>query len=641
VSPRDGGAADDVRVLKPTGIDLSFEQYRAIVEGAAVMIWRCDTRGNATYLNDAWQRFTGRDVSSDLGYTWAEAVHPEDRERCLATLMEHLRDQLPFEMQYRIRRHDGEYRWCLDRGVPFTDEKGRFAGFIGTLIDINEQRVASEYLEYQAHVQRAITENAVSGLLLVDDRGHTTYMNPAAREVLGFTVEEMSQRTLHEAVHHSRPDGTPIAQEECEYSKAFFRGEAVRNAQEWLIRKDGSFFPASVAATPLFRGGRLAGAVYEFHDIAEQHRAWEALREADRRKDQFLAILGHELRNPIGTIQNAMGVIARRPAPDAETERMREIVLRQSTHLHRLVDDLLDVARIQTGKIALSRARVDLREVAQSVVDAARTGAKLARHHVSLTMPPDPVIVEGDRARLEQLVGNFLDNAVKFTPGDRAIRVTVDAEEENAAVAVTDEGRGIAGEELSRLFHLFAQVDQPLDRPNSGLGVGLALARAIAELHGGSVRAESAGPGTGSTFTVTLPLAERASGAEPTTAAETRAGARRVFIVEDNADSRAALTALLVEEGHDVTAFAAGRDAVARVAELRPNVAFVDLGLPEMDGFAVARALRANGGKHVRLVALTGYGQPEDVNRALAAGFDAHITKPASVEQLNAAIAAS
>ena len=636
-------------MLKPRGIHLPVEQYRAIVESAAVMIRRSDTQGNATYLNDAWQRFTGRDVSSDLGYDWAEAVHPEDRARCVATFAEHLRDQLPFEMQYRIRRHDGEYRWCLDRGVPFTDESATFAGFIGSIVDMHEQRVGDVTeqrelqlsLEYQAHIQRAITENAVSGLLLVDDRGHTTYMNPAAQEVLGFTVDELSRRTLHDAVHHSRPDGTPIAPEQCQYFQAFFHGDVVRNAHEWLIRKDGSFFPASVAATPLFRGGKLAGAVYEFHDIAEQHRAWEALREADRRKDQFLAILGHELRNPIGTIQNAMGVIARRPAPDTETERMREIVLRQSEHLHRLVDDLLDVARIQTGKIALSRTRVDVREVAGSVVDAARTGAKLARHRVSLTMPAEPVIVEGDRARLEQLVGNFLDNAVKFTPDGRAIRVSVDAAESHATVAVADEGRGIAAEELSRLFQLFAQVDPPLDRPNSGLGVGLALARAIAELHGGSVRAQSPGRGQGTTFTVTLPLALGAPGVAPSSSSDMRASARRVFIVEDNADARTALAALLVDEGHDVTAFAWGREAVARVAELRPDIAFIDLGLPEMDGFAVARALRANGATHVRLVALTGYGQPQDVERALAAGFDAHLTKPVSIEQLNAAIAAA
>jgi PAS domain S-box-containing protein len=635
--------------------DLPVEQYRAIVESAAVMIRRSDTQANANYLNDAWQRFTGRDVGSDLGHSWVGAVHPEDRESCVATFAVHGRDQLPYEMQYRIRRDDGEYRWCLDRAVPFTDENGTFAGFVATIIDIHEQRVASEHefrdvteqrqlqlsLEYQAHVQRAITENAVSGLLLVDDRGHTTYMNPAAQEVLGFTVDEISRLTLHDAVHHSRPDGTPIAQEQCQYYQAFLQGQAVRNAHEWLIRKDGSFFPASVAATPLFRGGKLAGAVYEFHDIAEQHRAWEALREADRRKDQFLAILGHELRNPIGTIKNAMGVIARRPAPDSETERMREIVLRQSEHLHRLVDELLDVARIQTGKIALSRARVDVRDVARSVVDAARTGDKLARHEVSLTMPAEPVVVEGDRARLEQLVGNFLDNAVKFTPGDRAIRVSVDGAEGRAVVAVADEGRGIAGEELSRLFRLFAQVDEPLDRPNGGLGVGLALARAIAELHGGSVGAQSPGPGKGSTFTLTLPLAVSAPAAEPSSTSDARATARRVFIVEDNGDARAALAALLVEEGHDVTAFAGGRDAVARVAELRPDIVFIDLGLPEMDGFAVARALRANGAKHVRLVALTGYGQPQDVKLALEAGFDAHLTKPASIEQLNAAIAAA
>lgn len=494
--------------------------------------------------------------------------------------------------------------------------------------------------EYHAHVMRAITENAVSGLLLVDGTGHTTYMNPAARHILGFELADISKLTLHDAVHHSQPDGTPIAPEECEYFQAFFRGEEVRNANEWLIRKDGTFFPASVAATPLFRDGKLAGAVYEFHDITEQHRAWEALREADRRKDQFLAILGHELRNPIATIQNAMEVIVRRPAPDAETERMRAIVLRQSEHLHRLVDDLLDVARIQTGKIGLARGRVDLRDVATSVIDAARTAGKLARHEVSLQTPAQPLVVEGDRARLEQLLANFLDNAVKFTPAGRAVRVTVEARAGQGAVAVEDEGRGLEPDAVSRLFHLFAQVDQPIDRPLGGLGVGLALSRAIAELHGGSVTATSPGMGKGSTFTVTLPLAPLTTAAPPPRADPARPRSRRVVVVEDNADARTALTALLEEEGHAVTAFGSGREAVARMVDAQPDVAFIDLGLPEMDGFAVARAVRQSGSR-IRLVALTGYGQPRDVERALEAGFDTHLTKPAGVDQLNAAIAGS
>lgn len=644
-----GTVVDITDAMRATGeLEYRARLLSAITEHAVSGFIVADASGRATYVNPAAAQMTGFTAEELAAGSLHERIHsrrPDGTEfpadECPLRAALATGEPLLAAGDWLIRK-DGTFFPVVQSLVPFRREGDPgIAGAVYEFRDVTEQRELQLSIEYQAHIQRAITENAVSGLLLVDDRGHTTYMNPAAQQILGFTVGELSQRTLHDAVHHSRPDGTPIPQDRCEYYLAFFRGEAVRNAQEWLIRKDGSFFPASVAATPLFRGGKLAGAVYEFHDIEEQHRAWEALREADRRKDQFLAILGHELRNPIGTIKNAMEVIARRPAPDAETERMREIVLRQSEHLHRLVDDLLDVARIQTGKIALARARVDVRDVVRSVVDAARTGAKLSRHEVSLTMPAEPVVVEGDRARLEQLVGNFLDNAVKFTPGERAIRVSVASAEGRATVAVADEGRGIATEELSRLFHLFAQVDQPLDRPHGGLGVGLALARAIAELHGGSVLAQSPGPDKGTTFSVTLPLADAAPWVEPAAAPGPRASTRRVFIVEDNPDARAALAALLIEEGHEVTAFASGRDAIARIGELRPAIAFIDLGLPEMDGFAVARALRANGAKQVRLVALTGYGQPEDVKRALAAGFDAHITKPASIEQLNAAIAAA
>ena len=350
-----------------------------------------------------------------------------------------------------------------------------------------------------------------------------------------------------------------------------------------------------------------------------------------RQRDQFLAMLGHELRNPLGAIRMAIELMK----PDREGARFADVIRRQSELLARLVDDLLEVSRVTSGKISLHRQPFDLRDLVERCVQASLWPPDLHDVRVGLALPERPVVVHGDAARLEQVVTNLVNNAVKYTPAGGEIRISLEERDDTIVLEVADTGVGIAEEMLPRVFHLFAQAEAALDRSKGGLGIGLTLVRSLVELHGGTVEAQSEGLGRGSRFIVRLPAppigAER--GAAPP-GAETRTARRHVLVVEDNPDSREVLTAVLQRSGHRVSAVADGPAGVHAALDLRPDVLLIDIGLPGLDGYGVARAVRRALGDEVYLVAVTGYGQPEDRRRAEEAGFDLHLTKPVDPDVL-------
>ncbi len=370
-------------------------------------------------------------------------------------------------------------------------------------------------------------------------------------------------------------------------------------------------------------------------DITERKLYEESLRAANQAKDEFLAMLGHELRNPLGTLTNAVAVLERLPGDDT----MRHVVAiigRQTGHLGRLVDDLLDVARVTSGKIDLQRRPVELHALASRCIDALAQAGRTTRHTVLLEGAP--VHVDGDPARLEQVLNNLLDNAIKYTPGAGRVTVTIERVGETAVLRVRDTGQGIRTDLLARVFDLFVQESQSLDRSRGGLGLGLALVKRLVELHGGSVAVWSAGDGQGSEFTVRLPAvpAPIAATAGAGDAPPAAMRSRRVLVVEDSADARQSLRLLLEMAGHEVEECADGLSGLARLQAFKPDVALIDLGLPGMDGYAVARAAReGRETRKIRLVAVTGYGQAEDRRRALAAGFDLHVTKPVDASMLD------
>jgi signal transduction histidine kinase/CheY-like chemotaxis protein len=359
------------------------------------------------------------------------------------------------------------------------------------------------------------------------------------------------------------------------------------------------------------------------------------LESGVHQRDQFLAMLGHELRNPIAAVTYALDLLDRDRSSEAR-ERHRDAIRRQTTHLARLVDDLLDVARVTSGKLVLSRRPLDLGELvrrcAQAIEPSMRSQGLDLRAHVD----PSSLMICGDSVRLEQVVTNLLTNAAKYTPAGGHVFVGVERDESDALVRVEDDGIGIAPAMLPRIFELFTQVDQALDRARGGMGIGLTLVRRLAELHGGSVTADSRGEGQGSTFVVRLPLDDAAARPPDDHAAEPAPRSRRVLLVEDNDDIRESFEELLEACGHVVYTAVDGPSGVALALSSRPELALVDIGLPVMNGYEVARAIRASLGDEVVLAALTGYGQPEDRARALAAGFDVHLTKPVSLDAVNA-----
>jgi PAS domain S-box-containing protein len=369
----------------------------------------------------------------------------------------------------------------------------------------------------------------------------------------------------------------------------------------------------------------------------ENAQLYREAAEANRAKDEFLATLSHELRNPLGAIATAVAALERRGGAEEAATRLRQIIHRQTHHLTRLVDDLLDVSRATAGKIALNRQPLDLSEVAGGCVRSLRESGRARRHRV--TVRAESVIVSADPIRLAQIISNMLDNAIKFTPTGGSVDVDVLREGQDAVLRVSDTGIGIAPEMLSRVFELFAQAEQPMDRAVGGLGIGLTLSRRLVEMHGGAIAASSAGHGRGAQFTVRLPVEVAGTPpAHPTAPGSDRS--RSILIVEDNDDARESLRLLLESLGHRVMEAGDGQHGLALALHHRPEVVLIDLGLPGLDGYEVARALRSTPtGKTTALIAVTGYGQAEDRRRSKEAGFDAHLVKPVSQSLLSSLIA--
>jgi len=388
--------------------------------------------------------------------------------------------------------------------------------------------------------------------------------------------------------------------------------------------------------------GRLTGALDEAADAvrtreARQRAAEDALRAADRQKDDFLAMLGHELRNPLSAIASASQVLRRaRHRPDL-ADSASDVIDRQVRHMARLIDDLLDVSRVTRGVIEIVRKPVDLAAAVNAVVDAWRAAGRFAEHDVVVST--EPAWVLADASRLDQIVTNLLENALKYTPARGSVRIEVKRDGADSLFEIVDSGVGLSPELAARMFDLFVQGDRSLDRPQGGLGIGLTLVKRLAELHGASVSGSSPGPGLGARFAVRMPAIDAPDAAHgPGPACADAATPRRVLVVEDNPDALRSLLDALSLHGHDARGAADGDSALAVADTFHPEVALLDIGLPGRDGYALARALRERM-PALTLVALTGYGQPEDRDRSRAAGFDLHLVKPVSIDEVLRVIA--
>jgi two-component system CheB/CheR fusion protein len=441
---------------------------------------------------------------------------------------------------------------------------------------------------------------------------------------------------MHPLVHHTKPDGSPNAPEQSPIFDAIRRREGTHVEHEVIWRADGTAFPAEYWSHPIFRHQDVIGAVVTFLDVTERRKAEQELQEGVRRREQFLAMLSHELRNPLAAILSATRLLESAGWTDHASQEAGQVVTRQANHMSRLLDDLLDVARITRGHITLRTEPVDLRDTARSAIEA--LGPFLAEHETVLTVDisDEPLHVVGDMARLQQIQANLLSNASKYSPRGSHVCFELRRIGGEAMIRVTDQGRGIERDMLPHIFDLFVQGHQTLARSEGGLGVGLTLLKSLVELHNGRVDAYSDGPGTGSVFTVWLPLATATSASEE---ADVRPynGVQTVVIVEDQDDARRMLQILLEIDGLRVFTAANGQAGVECIEREQPDLALVDLGLPVMSGYELARRIRQNPrNAHTRLVALSGYGQDSDIQASLEAGFDEHLTKPPDPARLDA-----
>jgi PAS domain S-box-containing protein len=478
-------------------------------------------------------------------------------------------------------------------------------------------------------------------ILMLDPRGHITTWNAGAERIQGYRAEDIL------GAHFSRfftSEDLAAHKPERQLQAAVSQGGL--EEEGWRVRRDGSRFWASVALTALRDAdGRLRGFAKVIRDMTE-HKRVEALEEAGRQTRQFLAMLGHELRNPLAPIRNAVSVMQMLELRDPQLRNCRDMIERQVTHLSRLVDDLLDVSRITSGKIGLQNEQIELAEVAARAVEASRPVLEARGHALEVRLPDAALEVSGDPTRLSQVLQNLLNNSAKYTPQGGNIELELTREGDSAVIRVRDDGIGIRAELLPRVFDLFMQADRGLDRSEGGLGIGLTLARQIVEMHGGSIHAASEGPGRGAAFTVRLPagaLCVARSPSPPTTqaAAAPPSTPRRTLVVDDNRDAADSMAALLDLRGHTTWVAYDGESALALAAEHAPQVVLLDIGLPGMDGYEVAARLRALAQtRNSRLIALTGYGQPEDRRRSQQAGFDRHLVKPVDFEILVGLLAA-
>jgi signal transduction histidine kinase len=427
--------------------------------------------------------------------------------------------------------------------------------------------------------------------------------------------------------------------------------QALRGGAYDFIQKpiDREYFVASLSralhTSRLHRQLEIQRHALERHALDLKKTVDERTRElleANQAKDDFLALLAHELRNPLAPIMNAVGLIGTRSGSDPVLQQAAQVVERQAQQMARLLDDLLDVSRISRGKLQLRKEILNLAEVVEHAVQTSRPLIESRRHDLTVSLPREDVSLEGDSTRLEQVLANLLNNAAKYTDPGGKISIAATLEKDQAVIRVRDTGKGIPSPMIQRIFEPFVQIDFSLHRPEQGgLGIGLMLVRRLVDMHGGTVSAFSDGPGRGSEFVVRLPAlgAEKLSAApEPSAAGngrkEFKAVPRHVLIVEDNADSRETLRTLLSLWGHQVDVAETGPRGVEKALTTPPEVALVDIGLPDLDGYQVAEQVRARGGDNIFLIALTGYGQQEDRRRALRAGFNAHLVKPVDPKEL-------
>jgi PAS domain S-box-containing protein len=639
----------------------SEQRFRSMADNAPVMIWVTEPDGAASYLSKSWYEFTGQTPARGLGFGWFMAVHPDDRPNAERTFMGANERRESFRIEYRLRRWDGVYRWAIDAAAPRFGASGEFLGYIGSVIDISERKQAEEALRLGEERLRLTLRSADIGTwdfnpltdeLTWDARCKALFgLPPEANvtyEVFLAGLHPADRERADEAVQDAL-DPTGDGQFAIEY-----RTIGLADGVERWIAANGQ---------GLFEEGRAVRFIGTVRDITERRRG-EAERaqqleqervlraeaeEASRLKDEFLATVSHELRTPLTAFLGYAQLLQRRTRDEAYVARTVEKLVRSAQDQAQIIEDLLDVSRIVSGKLRLEMAPADLLAVVAAALDTARPAIEAKEQELFVDLGPRPVTVLGDANRLQQVAWNLLSNATKFTPPGGRIEVRLEPRGREAVLSVSDTGQGISASFLPYAFDRFRQADSTSRRRQGGLGLGLAIVRQIVELHGGTVQAASAGEGLGATFTVRLPLTPDAALPRPAHA-EPGAAERypveldglRVLLVDDQPDILDMLQEVLAPCGAVVRSCAGAREALGVLRAWRPDVLVSDIAMPDEDGYWLIRQLRAlppEEGGDTPAAALTAYVRVEERVRVLAAGFQLYVPKPVEPGELRNVVA--
>lgn len=663
------------RIRSEQALRDSEEQFRTLADSIPQLAWMTGPDGHIFWYNRRWYEYTGATLEQMAGWGWQSVHDPAELPRVLARWKTALAEQTAWEDAFPLRRRDGRMRWHLSRAVPIRDERGRVVRWFGTNTDITDQKEAEARLSEYAERQRLLWEAAA--VLLVTDEpdamlyglfskigphfGFDVYFNFVAAEGDGALqlvscvgISEENARKINTFEFGETVCGAAVRQ------RRPFAAGSIQQSQHPTLQVAKQCGIKAYACMPLHADGRLLGALtfasrtrdrfedeeLEFFDTicgyvtlaCERLRLVAELRESDRRKDEFLATLAHELRNPLAPIRNSLQLLRLTGDDPAMLEQARSMMGRQLEQMVRLIDDLLDVSRISQGKLELRKQWVELATVVQNAVEMARPFVETAGHELTVSLPPEPILLDADLTRLSQVFANLLNNAAKYTGRGGRISVVVELREGAAVVRVQDTGIGIPAEQLRRIFEMFVQVDRSLERAQGGLGIGLTLVKRLVEMHGGTVQAFSEGEGRGSEFVVRLPVVNtrQAEPRAPVDEEPTVSIARRkILVVDDNEDSAKSLSLMLELLGHEIRTAHDGLEALDIGEAFRPDVVLLDLGMPRLNGYAAAGRIREREwGRSALLVALTGWGQDEDRRRTRQAGFDEHLVKPAELSAL-------
>ncbi len=665
------------RAAGPAPGDELCKNFARAQELGQIGWWRLDTRQNILTWSEENSRIFGVAAGAPQTYqTFLDAVHPDDRayvdEKWTAALCGE-----PYDIEHRVVV-DGVVKWVREKADLEFDEMGNLIGGFGITQDITDRKSVENALQWSVRRNELLSNTAARLLQSSDAQGVVTELCAEVMRFLGcdvffnFVLDEHTNRLrLNACAGVGESQAAEI--EWLDFGVAICG--CVARDRERIIAEHischadvrtalvSSYGIEAYCCHPLMSQGKLIGtlsfgsktrsaftldevevmqAVSHLVAMAmERLKMEQALRDAARRKDEFLATLAHELRNPLAPIRTGLQLLRQIDGRDPEAPRVQEIMGRQVDHIVRLVDDLMEVSRIRSGKIELKMGPVDIATIIRQAVEASQPFLDASRIDLAIRAPEQPLHVEGDPVRLTQVVCNLLNNAAKYTEAGGRVEVEAHASGGQAVVSVADTGVGIPPDMLPHVFDLFAQVDRTRDRAQGGLGIGLALVRTLVAMHGGEATAESAGPGQGSRFVLRLPLSQGTAREAPETRLEEISPAPgRVLVIDDNEDAALSMSMLLRTMGAEVCAANDGARGIEAFESFHPGLVFLDLGMPGLDGFETARRLRASpAGQAATIVALPGWGGEDARRRTREAGFDLHMTKPASVEDVQKAFA--